>query len=406
LGLASLKTLALNNNPFGQVMEESNTNSFLRHMVKLEVLELRQVGAKAIGDRFFDHVSNTLDKLDLSSNQIESLGPDIFKSNLRNLKELLLINNRMRSVDPGTFAFLYNLRELGLESNPDLGSIDLSKLTINLTKLDISNIGLCELANSMFKSTPYLTELKLNKNKLLAIPQLAFEGLRSLNQLDLSDNQLGDVSKSLLQCGNANLSCSLTKLCLAGNKLKTICLDSLAHFRQLDSLDLSRNLIDGFEPQCNHPGQDDLLQLSELDLSSNKLASLQQVAKLLRANDNKCLVKLNLSSNQIESIDDQLFFDENFSRLKYLNLSNNAVKLIRPNTFNADNLISLVDLDLSHNKLASLSLRDSSIARLLCLESLNLVGNGIKSLKQTELSDMVSLRWFCFDGALNNLQDF
>ncbi|XP_070784075.1 toll-like receptor 13 [Enoplosus armatus] len=157
-----------------------------------------------------------LEKLDLSSNNISSLGCHDF-ANLTKLKRLSLYLNSIPVLNECVFEDLIRLEVLKLQSN-----------------------RIFKLNRTFKKHLPNLTQLHLNGNKLTTIKRGEFEGLKSLQNLSLHENQI-----KTLENGSFIGLTSLTDIQLRSNDItqKEIQKCSFNDMINLRRLDLSENHI-------------------------------------------------------------------------------------------------------------------------------------------------------------------
>ncbi|XP_041709577.1 leucine-rich repeat and transmembrane domain-containing protein 2 [Coregonus clupeaformis] len=106
----------------------------------------------------------SLDRLDLSNNYLDNLPPALFKD-LGNLSDLTLHNNSLRALDRDLFQGLVGVR-----------------------KLDVSLNGLSEIPLGLLDELQGLTWLSLAGNRLHALQRAAFEPLANLQYLQLGAN--------------------------------------------------------------------------------------------------------------------------------------------------------------------------------------------------------------------------
>jgi internalin A len=199
-----------------------------------------------------------------------------------------------------------------------------------------------------------LTELNLSdwnapgEEKLTAIPVEVFE-LEWLERLDLSNNQLNEITNSISRLQN------LSELGLNDNQLSEIP-DSISLLQNLSELGLNDNQLREL------PDSISLLQnLSELYLSSNQLSELPDSIYRLQN-----LSYLDLSSNQLSELPDSISLLQNLSQL---GLNDNQLSELPDSITRLQNLSYL---DLSNNQLSELP---DSITRLQNLSELDLSDN-------------------------------
>jgi len=237
--------------------------------------------------------------LDLSSNKLSSLPAKVFQAQAK-LKVLRLSENSLSSLLPKTFAGLQRLTHLSLRGN-QLERLEVGVLSNlgHLTNLDLSNNQITELEESSLPSS--VKVLELNSNRLSSLPkgltdlpnlthlsmgnnllvQISFPPLPSLQQLDLSSNQLVDIPSSLplpslawLNLARNRLKTvpslplpSLLSLSLSGNPITSLPPNSLSSSPSLASLNISHC------PQLRDVEEGALVQipfLISLDLSHNR----------------------------------------------------------------------------------------------------------------------------------------
>uniref|UniRef100_A0AAZ3SDQ2 LRRCT domain-containing protein n=1 Tax=Oncorhynchus tshawytscha TaxID=74940 RepID=A0AAZ3SDQ2_ONCTS len=185
----------------------------------------------------------SLERLDLSNNHLSSLGPGSF-AHLTSLERLDLSNNHLSSLGPGSFAHLTSLERLDLSNNhlSSLGPGSFANLT-SLERLDLSNNYLDNLPPVLFKDLGNLSDLTLHNNSLRALDRDLFQGLVGLRKLDVSLNGLSDIPLGLLD----ELQ-GLTWLSVAGNRLHALERAAFEPLANLQSLQLGAN---PWECDCN-----------------------------------------------------------------------------------------------------------------------------------------------------------
>jgi Leucine-rich repeat (LRR) protein len=216
--LSAVKFLFLNENRLRTLRNYS-----FGYMAHLHELYLAHNSIQVVEPRAFFIDKHALvgpglvEKIDLSSNLIESLNSSIFFY-LTNLRYLALSNNRIRYVDPNAF--------LGVSY---LISLDLSLNRIN----NIDFLYNRNLSHS-------LRILKLSNNEISVIRAGQFVHLTSLTHLDLSANRI----KHLADCAFYGLQDSIKKLILNFNMISTLnsCTFSL-EFRHLRFIQIMHNPI-------------------------------------------------------------------------------------------------------------------------------------------------------------------
>ena len=223
---------------------------------------------------------------------------------------------------------------------------------VNLTRLDLSYNQIGDI--SPLASLTYLTQLDLRSNAISDISPLV--SLARLTRLDLWNNQISDITPiklrmnlTRLDLGNNQISditplaslIYLKELWLGNNQISDI--TPLTSRTKLTNLDLGNNQIIDASPLAS------LVKLKELDLGNNQICDVTPLAPLIK------LRGLHLGSNQIRDVGplvsltklDRLDLKSNavsdislmsaLTKLFWLDLQNNLIVDVKP-------LVSLTDL--------------------------------------------------------------
>ncbi len=247
---------------------------------------------------------------------------------------------------------LTRLTELNLEKNRVVDLSPLGELAM-LTELNLKNNGLIDLEAANFDQITHLPlrELNLGLNhgngQMLSDIQLVQE-IKTLEELDLRDNQIQDVSPL------ASLE-HLEELNLRNNgitQLEAVHFDAITHL-PLERLSLRHNVNEKEERLTDIRSLAEIETLEELELRDNQIEELTPLRQLTG------LEVLDLGENRFTSIEALADLDQ----LKELNLRNNAIESIEP-------LAQLTDLKYlnihSNDQIASLA----PLAGLVQLETL------------------------------------
>uniref|UniRef100_A0A182N4L4 Ig-like domain-containing protein n=1 Tax=Anopheles dirus TaxID=7168 RepID=A0A182N4L4_9DIPT len=165
-------------------------------------------------------LSNEVQILDLSHNQIDELPSKTFEAAQKtNLQKLYLRNNGMKRVDRDAFRNLTILIELDLANN-NLTTLEAGVFD-DLTKLRvvILNNNLIErIDKNLFYGLQYLTKVHLGRNRLVRIALNSFVNVPNLSQIELDHNELQALRKESF----AGLE-KLTSLSLTNNPWNCSC---------------------------------------------------------------------------------------------------------------------------------------------------------------------------------------
>lgn len=375
--LANLKWLSLDNNNFYSVPENS-----------------------------FDDLPE-LTNLNLESNKIEIISPELFKPDIHEkLKEIRLSNNQLTKIYSNTFKSLANLEAIIISNNRirNLQSESFSYLS-KLSHLIISDNLLSHISFRSFANLPYLTKVELQNNLLNQFSFVYFENVSTPLHLNLSYNQISvcDAGNIILNLEVLDLSYNslsnvpkclentalLRKLYLHYNMISELEQNSFMHLTSLEQitlqqnnilyvhrraffglqnlqiLDLSKNLISHF-----HMGQfSNMLKLRILDLSNNNIKYLPKDIF-----SNTLLEKLDLSNNDFSVVPSISLSETGFS-LRHFSIAYNNIEHIDSTTF--PDIPFLQFLDLSYNRLTILP--DNVFTSLSLLQKLDLSFNPIRA---------------------------
>ncbi|KAL7735085.1 hypothetical protein ACLKA6_002052 [Drosophila palustris] len=206
----------------------------------LERLDLANNKIKALGTADFVSLGNLV-YLELSSNQISSISQRTFVS-LRKLEVLKLGGNRLGDYPQSLKALsqCLALRQLDLTANNLNGP--LSEQTLpglrNLEQLNLNRNMIKSIQNKALANFSRLVSLSLRHNQIDVLQDHAFYGLGKLDSLDLSYNGIVAISSASLQ----HLS-RLTVLDLTHNFLRALTSDLIAPLPSLRELRLAGNDI-------------------------------------------------------------------------------------------------------------------------------------------------------------------
>ncbi|KAG8313701.1 hypothetical protein J6590_002172 [Homalodisca vitripennis] len=285
-------------------------------------------GSRGLSETVFPD-NTTVRHLYISQSKLNQLHAGAFKKMGDRLESLNIVQGYLTEVPQEALMGLSRLKSLVLDSNL-----------------------ISQIPNHCFYGL-LLTSLSLKKNLIEIVAEHAFIGLEeSLNDLDLSDNQLKLFPSPALR----RLS-RLTHINLAWNKISSIPLEESAKLQPLTHLDLSSNLLESIS-KFTFRSTPSLISLS---LNRNKIAEIERGSFLnlkqlhtlnLRSNrlmeinsdifqTNEYLSVVDLSYNHLHSIQDLFIYN---SRLRELYLGGNNILEISADTFSNNTFLSVLDL--------------------------------------------------------------
>ncbi|XP_059053493.1 protein artichoke [Achroia grisella] len=257
--LPKLRTLLLARNDLDTISEMAFHNS-----TQIQHLDLSNNKIDRLGDRLFEGLIR-LELLNLDGNLLTELSDNIFdRSRLHMLEKIILSNNIFEhpplkalqkqyffvsSVDlsnneivdvPAEDSVMVNIKKLDLSFNP------LSEKTLNNILTEPKTVRELNLAGTGIRSvgqleTPFLHSLNLSFNNITSLSDKTFARTTLLESVDLSNNQISDVSGSLANSWPKLKN--LQRLNISSNPIIKITegnFDGLSSLRVLDIRDLDK----------------------------------------------------------------------------------------------------------------------------------------------------------------------
>ncbi|KAG8271003.1 hypothetical protein J6590_072537 [Homalodisca vitripennis] len=305
-----------------------------------------------------------LESLDLSRNNIANIAPGTFLG-LRKLKHLDISVNTLRTVEDDAFEGLDSLQTLSLQDNNILlvPASALGRLP-RLTQLRLGHNRVAALSVDILRAVAdRVTHLGLSRNVVRELPTDAFQDFKQLQSLDLSGNLLLSIESPTF----SGLEETLEILNMRGNRISSLPFKPLS-LPNLRSLDLSNNLI----TEIPRPSFSMVPSLTHLNLSRNpQLGAIPSTAFHPLTN----LKVLDLSHTALKALSPELLMRS--TSLKWISLADNLIQDITESVF--QNLANLTLLDLSNNHISNI--RTGSFSQLTQLRKLNLNGNRLTSFK-------------------------
>ncbi|VDN08264.1 unnamed protein product [Thelazia callipaeda] len=246
--------------------------------------------------------------LDLSANQLIRLEPLSF-SGLNSLQQLVLSKNLLKRLLPDTFAGLNQLKWLDLSNNRLFAMAEhVFDDVPALQSLDLSKNNFTTFSPDTFVSMTALTHLDLSSNSLVSP---SFTGLSNLQYLNISNNLLHQVIPTNYRTLN-----SLIELDLSYNRMMEL---STSSFDGLYSLQILQITHQPYLHSIKLNAFSGLANLRILNLSSCDV--LEKIDENAFEYDDKIEV-LDMSNCRLKRIPSKLV---QWTRLKSLNLSGNPL---------------------------------------------------------------------------------
>lgn len=331
-------------------------DSSFRNLTKLEFLSLSDNDLEQIPHHILTHTPQVA-TLDLGQNWIRTVYSNDLET-LRNIKYLVLVNNRIKSLErnsiPTTIRYLHLGRNNITSLNGTIRHLD------QMEVLFINDNEIGSLNNELPAGSEKLMMLIAHHNRLKNLPR-ELETIPQLDSLYFSYNQLTSLD------GIFKHGTFISNLFLDANRIDYLAKDEFQYCERMEILDLSHNYLMSLNrsllPLSNLRSANfshNLLEefsLSEIrglkllrviDLSYNRIEKLTGRMENIVESDS-FILEIRLDHNLLKSLDGAMM---GFNKLRYLSLSHNLLRFISP-----DDLIGLEELetlDISHNYLQSL----------------------------------------------------
>ncbi|KAL0881866.1 hypothetical protein ABMA27_001638 [Loxostege sticticalis] len=364
-----LNSTSLDGNPIHVLREDAFRNA------KIKILSLRDCGIWDLSPAAFAGLENSLQSLDLSENNLTMIS----KFMLNKLDSLRFLNLRENRVDINTLATnnpgeyeitsynnfqhkLFSLDVSGASSIEmslqdvrrmrSLRYLSVSKLIrksiraedfldfgVDLEDLKVYGSTINRIESSAFQHVRTIKTLDLSENEIDFIDPFAFAELHSLTTLKMA-NGLADTVK-VLPFEPLKALIELQHLDLSNNKLKNVPDTSFHFLYKLKTLNLQDNAIDHFSKGTL---QGDIHgQLQSISLSLNQMNQIVQHTFV----ELKELQEIQIEDNLIETIQRRAF--TSLDNLKVIKLRGNRIYEISEEAF--QNIPALKELDISFNQL-------------------------------------------------------
>uniref|UniRef100_A0A5S6Q044 LRRCT domain-containing protein n=1 Tax=Trichuris muris TaxID=70415 RepID=A0A5S6Q044_TRIMR len=349
----------------------------------------------------------TLDLEDNNISELQSYVPTIFMANV----SINLSSNRIRNIPAAAFSSFRHIESLDLSYNiMKTVHSEFLQGVATITSLDLSRNRLSFMPPSSFANVAdSLSKLSLGENDFTAVPE-ALAPLRALSHLNMASNKL-----ALLHIRPAwRWNESLRELFLSHNFLTKIAQDMLASFPKLEQLDISQNYIDNLSELSPRQKVAAASKVVRLNLAGNNLKALTDPSIFLSLS---AMAYLDLSHNEIFHISDTFFMLtpglesismednrltslpvralRNVAKLRYLVLDHNSIRALP--TEKMYNLVHLERVSLAHNQIHAITYDSFPAEHFRNLRSINCAFNKMqflapKSFRNLPFLDTVNLQ--------------
>ncbi|KAF2901327.1 hypothetical protein ILUMI_04861 [Ignelater luminosus] len=311
-GLNNLNYLFLSNNKINLI----KPNAF-KDLGKLNHIDLNGCSMQLINTNAFFGLQN-LPSLNLSHCNIEEVQAGAFNS-MTSLNSLDLSNNRIENISRNSFIGLSNLRKIYLLNNriTTIGSYSFFYLN-SVTNLNIFGIPFSDDSNLNYNT------IVMNTNTIKELQNNTFEGLKSLQKLNLENLNINRISNG-----------SFSNLSLEYIRWKNVSI------RYIESGAFDHTKISKIISECSDHITDDKLyiyhfcNLSLQHIESNTLGALNDYGRLASCcGDDHVVAAFYLNNNNLTTLLHDTF--RGIDHLNLLRLDNSNIEEIESGCF--DNL--------------------------------------------------------------------
>ena len=303
----------------------------------LETLDLSDNAMSNIDDNTLDALP-ALKYLNLQNNRLSKVKTATL-AGLTSLVGLDIGNNLIDTLEDGVFGDLSSLEDMNFAGNA-IKTIQTNAFIglTSLISLDLSNNKLSAVPSRAFEHVTRLQKLNIDGNRVTNLPSRTFKAVNQLRELSLESNGLSSISDLAFHDIDTSDLPELRKLSFRNNKLLKVPVSAMSQLKSLEELDLSQNLIEVVDPDSFKNLQklqlvrmiglrrlrsvrdyafSELSDLREIQMHSNpQLTTIEPYAFLSSTH----LIRVDFSGNALETIDPKLL---SWNNLVYLDLKQN-----------------------------------------------------------------------------------
>ena len=269
----------------------------------------------------------------------------------------------------------------------------LANISSKLGRLAANKNAIYKVEPTLFEGLGTMQLVNLNDNRISAFPSGLFGGNERIHSLELANNIIGQFNNMTI----SNLH-ALTLLRLDGMALTDLVWTELQGMTELQVLYLNKNNIANINVDVMHK----LGQLGILEMSENKLSTIPEGT----FTSQRYMITLTLAHNEIVSIGNNSL--DGLHSLRSLDLKENSIEKIQHAAFS--DLTGLQVLNASSNKLTSLpkfppslvildlrknrinDIQNTTFTNLGYMQGVNMMSNLISHIKSNTFKENFALR--------------
>ncbi|KAI1292097.1 Chaoptin [Halotydeus destructor] len=302
--------------------------------------------------------------------------PETLDMSESQLRTLFLSDNALSFISDQVFSSLKNLQNLDLSGNT-ISKIEGKPFPSSLTSLSLSNNLLSSVPVSGLSNLKNLKWLQLRGNVIRQLPQNWFLPVRQLDILDLSKNLMASLAVSNFVTFDDERASYIMKRNVNSSLVLELDTDNVTESPGLSDVTYIRDLLLDFNLLQSLPGElFKGLSVQRLSLSNNMLSTLPSNLFIGPTRDD--LRALDLNFNVLTEIPEAV---STLARLTSLLLKGNQLEIVHENSFTGSKDY-LQSLDLSSNLLTKVP--SDALSRTVRLLRLNLQENQIRKIGNTD----------------------
>ncbi|KAK2726825.1 chaoptin-like [Artemia franciscana] len=338
----------------------------------------RHSGLQSLPSQIFTASRLPLKYVDFSYNKIRRFPERLFEGIEKSL-EVFRASNNLLGDQLNPFFSSSELNRLRALKILDLSSNQIKNIDENafrnlekLEELDLKQNCISEISSRVMRTLVNVKHLNLQGNDFTSVREDSFAAPLAVETLDLSDNYIVSIENRSFR----NLTL-IRQLNLSSNKLFELKDDAFYGLDQLEDLDISNNLFHSFPSAALRR----LSNLKSLNISGNLFDDIEGFTKLTI----NSLEILDLSRNSIRRIHNGSFMSA--PKLRILNLGANSIRKVEGGCFSG--LESLESLTLDDNSIFSVP--TAALENLPRLKILSLSQNRIGVISSSTFEGLSKL---------------
>ncbi|CAC5414156.1 unnamed protein product [Mytilus coruscus] len=274
-----------------------------------------------------------LKSVTIQTEKMQTLPTNLFHSTVNDDRKMpvnlvTVIIDGVKSLPRNLFDKQQSLKHLTLNNIEDL---ILPKSESQVDTLDLSGSTLYRISADWFIGFKNLRFLNLSRTKLIEVNNDTLMSLSSLTVLDLSYNNITNLPDALFKSSQN----TIVAFNVSHNQLRNISSRTFEGVKSLEKVDMGNNKLNFIDENAFR----DQFMLTDLFLNDNELVYLSSDTLF----DQTSLLDLNIARNKIKHLPERLF--RNARSLRRLDISGNKIQTLPHDFFETIRFLEFVSLD-------------------------------------------------------------